>query len=206
MSAASEYLEAVNFLPFFPANAMVEYDGIFAAGAAAADAEIARLTAYWAERAAESEAAFAEADVRSAEIVRRRREYETTVIFVIYPLQMRCTRDPAGGRPYTYRRYVNLGPRLDWSRMDEGPAYVDSTPAPAGAYYRTAAELGLDNATALRHYEEKTYLAEYGDARDSTARRASEHIKATERAWARTLACAVHDRRAHALAAFAAAQ
>jgi hypothetical protein len=201
MSAAA-YPAAANILPFFPADVMAEYDGIFAAGAAAADAEIARLTADWAERAAECDRTWAEAEARSAEVVRRRREYETAVIFLVYPKQVRRTRSK--GRVYTYAHYVNLGPRLNWGYTDEAEKYVDSAPAPAGAYYRTAAELWLDNAVAARHYEDKTYLAEFCDARNSSACRASDNVTVTERAWARTLG--TQYRRAHALAAFAAAQ
>ena len=200
MSGPAEY-----FLPFFPADAMAEYDGIFAAGAAAADAEIARLDAYWAARAAESERAYAEAEARSAEVVRRRREYESAVIFLVYPHRMvAVTPYLRDGKMAYYRhpRYVNLGPRLNSEWTDETDKYVDAAPAPAGAYYRTAEQLGFDNAVATRHYEDTKWLADYGrDSRCSNTRSATEYVRATERVWARVLAARC--RRDHALAAFA---
>lgn len=191
-----------HILPFFPSIAMASepYDGIFTAAAYAAEAEIERLEELWAAKATESEVAWAAAEAASAEVVRRRREYETAVIFLINPHKVRYTRS-RNGHTYACPRYINLGPRLNWSSMAEDDRYVDSTPAPAGCYYRTAAELGLDNATATRHYEERTYIAENGDARDSSTRRASDNVVAIELLWARTIGA--HTKRAHALAAFA---
>ena len=200
---------AEHILPFFPADAMAEYDGIFAAGAAAADAEIARLTAYWAERAAESERAYAEAKARSDEVVRRRREYESAVIFLINPHKVRYVRD-RNGRTYVHPRYINLGPRRNWTWDEEANKYVDerglshaTAATTSGCYYRTAAELGLDNTVATRHYEDKTYLEAWcGLMSDSSAAAAHKYVIETERTWARTLAAQY--RRAHALNAFAA--
>jgi hypothetical protein len=190
-----------NILPFFPMSADEEYAGILAAVSAAADAEIARLDEFWAARAAESERAYAEAVARADETRRKRREYDEAVIFLVYPQQLVKLRDRRG-RVYVYPRYVNLGPRYNASWREEEEKYVDRAPLPKGAVYRTAAQLGLDNGHAARHFEDRQYYEENRFDEYWAVKEAYNNILADELIFARTLAC--FQRRHAVLAAFAA--
>jgi hypothetical protein len=124
---------------------------------------------------------------------RRRREYyESEAIFLIWPKKLETLQDD--GRTYVYPRYVNLGSRdYCWDRK----------PAPKGAVFRTAVQLGLDNTLANRHYDDKTYYDYHCNAEYDhwTIRKAGREVKKAERVIARTLAC-FHRRKA-ALSAFA---
>ena len=190
-----------HILPFFPMSADEEYAGILAAASAAADAEITRLDAYWAERAAESERAYAEAVARADEARRKRREYDEEVIFLVYPKQLQKMRD-RHGRVYLYPRYVNLGPRYNASWREETDKYVDRAPLPKGAVYRTATQLGLNNAHAARHFDDRQYYEENRFDEYWAVKEAYDNILADELIFARILAC--FQRRHAALSAFAA--
>ncbi len=125
---------------------------------------------------------------------RRRREYyESEAIFLIWPKKLETLQDD-DGRTYVYPRYVNFGSRdYCWDRK----------PAPKGAVYRTAVQLGLDNTLANRHYDDKTYYDYHCNAECDhwTVRKAGREVKKMERIIARTLAC--FRRRQAALTAFA---
>ena len=117
--------------------AQVEAAAIFAAASAAAEVEIARTAEAVAARAAAVRAARAAA----------KHVYDTTAMFLVWPDGL-CAYEVGGKERRTV--YAPWHKFLG-TRLNEYGYYMDSEPAPEGAAYFTAEQLGFTNAELVAH-------------------------------------------------------